>query len=78
MCSFARGMLDDSAAGKVKLSQEEMALLDEICYYSEFHCFLTYQDSADPSIYALSNATNSSENDNALDDLANDMVSVVK
>lgn len=78
MRSFARGMLDDSAAGKVKLSQEEMALLDAIGYYSEFHYSLTYQNSADPSINPPKNVTSAPENGSVLDDLADDMVAVVK
>lgn len=78
MRSFARGMLADSAAGTVKLSQEEMSLLDAIGYYSEFHYSLTYQDNSDSSIDAPSNVTSAPENDSVLDDLADEIVNVVK
>ena len=78
MRSFARGMLDDSAAGKVKLTQEEMSLLDAIGYYSEFHYSITYHDDADSSIDAPANVMKAAENDSILDDLADEMVAVVK
>lgn len=78
MRSFARGMLADSAAGTVKLSQEEMHLLDAIGYYSEFHYSLSYKETADPSIDAPSSVMNAQTNNSVFDDLAKDMVSVVK
>lgn len=78
MRSFARGMLDDSAAGKVKLTQEEMSLLDAIGYYSEFHYSVTYHDDADSSIDAPANVMKAVENDSVLDDLARDMTVVAK
>lgn len=78
MRSFAREMLNDSAAGTLKLTQEEMSLLDAIGYYSEFHYSLTYHDDADSSIDAPANVQKAVENDSVLDDLARDMTVVVK
>lgn len=75
--SFARGMLDDSAKGNIVLDKEEMALLDSIGYYSEFHYSLTY-NSGKNSLDMPAGAVNSTENDGALDDLAKDMTAVVK
>lgn len=77
MRSYARGLLEDSAAGKVKLNQEEMALLDSIGYYSEFHYSLSY-NSGIGDLNLPANAANAPENENALDDLERDMVAVVK
>ena len=75
--SYARGMLDDSAAGKIVLNKEEMALFDSIGYYSEFHYSLTY-GSGDKDLNMPAGAANASENDTVFEDLAKDMVAVVK
>lgn len=75
--SYARGMLNDSAAGKITLNKEEMALLDSIGYYSEFHYSLTY-GSGNKSLNMPAGAANASENAGVLDDLEKDMVAVVK
>ena len=77
--SFARGMLDDSAKGKIVFDKEEMALLDSIGYYSEFHYSLTYSAGDDKQTLDIpAAAANSSENGNVVDDLLDDMTAVVK
>lgn len=77
--NYARNILNESAAGTIKLSQEEMALMDSIGYYSEFHYSLTYRNTADNSdLNFPSGAANAKENNDVLDDLESDMVQVVK
>ena len=81
MRSYARGMLADSAAGTVKLTQEEMSLLDAIGYYSEFHYSLSYSgtvDEKDERLEPPANVIKAPVNENVLDDLERDMVAVVK
>lgn len=79
MRGYARGVLDESAAGTVKLSQEEMALLDAMGYYSEFHYSLSSVGAIDNKILTPpSAALNAQENDSVFDDLMNDMTAVVK
>lgn len=81
MRSYARGMLADSAAGTLKLTQEEMSLLDAIGYYSEFHYSLSYGgtvDENDESLNPPANVMKAPVNDGVLDDLESDMVAVVK
>lgn len=76
--SFARGMLDDSAKGKIVFDKEEMALLDSIGYYSEFHYSLTYNSGSKKTLDVPAAAANSSENDGVFNDLVDDMTAVVK
>ena len=76
--SFARGMLDDSAKGKIVFDKEEMALLDSIGYYSEFHYSLTYDAGNGPNLDIPAAAARSSENDGVFNDLVDDMTAVVK
>lgn len=78
MRGYARSVLDESAAGTVKLSQEEMALLDAMGYYSEFHYSLSSINAIDNKILTPpSAALNAQENDAVFDDLLNDMTAVV-
>jgi hypothetical protein len=79
MRGYARSVLDESAAGTIKLEPEEKSLLDAIGYYSEFHYSLSSVGAIDKKILTPpSSALNAQENDAVFDDLLNDMTAVVK
>ena len=79
MRGYARSVLDESAAGTIKLDDEERSLLDAIGYYSEFHYSLSRVSSIDREILTPpSTALNAQENDSVFDDLLDDMTAVVK
>lgn len=80
MRSYARYILDESAAGRVVLSNEERDLLDAMGYYSELHSYsshIGYNLNSD-SINVPADLMNATENDNSLDDIFYEMTTVVK
>lgn len=79
MRTCAKNVLADSAAGKVVLTEEEMALLDAIGYYSVFHYSVNYYEpgrTVDLSMPA--GAVDAPTNNKMFSDLFSDMTKVVQ
>ena len=79
MRTYARYVLNESAAGRVVLTDEERDLLDAMGYYSELHSYTTYgaskkREDVDPP----ENLSSIPENDDSLDDIFAEMTTVVK
>ena len=79
MRNYAKNILDESAAGKVVLTDEERMLMDTIGYYSEFHYSLSYmgvgqQTAGNPPAAA----TRAPVNNNIFQDLIKDMTSAAR
>ena len=79
MRAYAKSVLDDSAAGKIVLSDEDRMLMDTIGYYSEFHYSMTYADANEKLNFNLpSAAQKAAVNNNVFQDLFKDMTTSVK
>ena len=79
MRAYAKSVLDDSAAGKIVLSDEDRLLMDTIGYYSEFHYSMTYADANEKLNFNLpSAAQKAAVNNNVFQDLFKDMTTSVK
>lgn len=79
MRAYAKNVLDDSAAGKVVLSDEERLLMDTIGYYSEFHYSITYTDDQDKKNISMPGAARKAQlNNNIFSDFLYDMTTSVK
>ncbi len=79
MRAYAKSVLDDSAAGKIVLSDEDRMLMDTIGYYSEFHYSMTYADANEKLNFNLPNAAQKAAvNNNVFQDLFKDMTTSVK
>ena len=79
MQAYARFVLDESAAGRVVLTDEERDLLDAMGYYSELRSYTTYiSPTKDKLIVLPPNLSKAPENDNSLDDIFYEMTTVVK
>ncbi len=76
MRAYAKNVLDDSAAGKIVLSDEDRMLMDTIGYYSEFHYSISYSD-AKLNFNLPSAAQKAAVNNNVFQDLFNDMTTSV-
>lgn len=79
MRAYARHVLDESAAGRVVLTDEERGLLDAMGYYAELKAYTSSLNAqkTDPVILP-SDVKNARVNDNALDDVFREMTTVVK
>ena len=80
MHAYARYILDESAAGKVVLSNEERDLLDAMGYYSELHSYSSHiaPNLDSDSINVPADLMSAPENDSSLDDIFYEMTTVVK
>ncbi|MBR1807692.1 MAG: hypothetical protein IJ774_15075 [Selenomonadaceae bacterium] len=79
MRSYCRYVLDESAAGRVVLSDEERELLDAMGYYAELRSYTTHvKPRSDIYIQFPSDLASARENDNALDDVFYEMTTVVQ
>lgn len=79
MRSYCRYVLDESAAGRVVLSDEERELLDAMGYYAELRSYTTHvKPRSDIYIQFPSDLATAGENDNALDDIFYEMTTVVQ
>ncbi|MBQ3442407.1 MAG: hypothetical protein IJG33_04090 [Selenomonadaceae bacterium] len=79
MHAYARYVLDESAAGRIVLNDEERDLLDAMGYYAELKSYTTYiSPKKDMMINLPANLKNAPENDNSLDDIFAEMTTVVK
>lgn len=79
MRAYSRYVLDESAAGRVVLSDEERDLLDAMGYYAELKSYTTYVSPKNNMLTNLPvNPESVPENDNVLDDIFVEMTTVVK
>ena len=79
MRAYAIHILDESAAGRVVLTDEERDLLDAIGYYSELRSYTTQIKPREENFVNLPDkAIEAPENDNSLDDIFKEMTSVVE
>ena len=80
MQAYARYVLNESAAGRVVLSDEERELLDAVGYYSELKSYTTRID-PDKNINMVTlpaNVRTAPENDDSLNDIFYEMTTVVQ
>lgn len=79
MRTYAKNILDESAAGKIVLTDEERMLMDTIGYYSEFHYSASYLNEETGTNYAPTSAAKKAAlNNNIFNDLIREMTSTVK
>ena len=80
MQAYARYVLDEAAAGRVVLTDEERDLLDAMGYYSELRSYTTYvSPKSQTSVINIPPNKNSiPENDNSLNDIFYEMTTVVE
>ncbi len=79
MRAYSRYVLDESAAGRIVLTDEERDLLDAMGYYAELKSYTTYISPKDDILMRLpAELDTAPENDNALDDIFYEMTTVVK
>ena len=79
MRAYSRYVLDEAAAGRVVLSDEERDLLDAMGYYAELKSYTSQISPRDDvMIHLPSDLLGAPENDNALDDVFYEMTTVVK
>ena len=80
MRAYARYVLDESAAGRVVLTDEERDLLDAMGYYAELRSYTTYisPKAEDIDINVPPNLNNIPENEGSLDDIFAEMTTVVE
>ena len=76
MRAYAKNILNESAEGKIVLTDEDRMLMDTIGYYSEFHYSMTYSNVNNKANYAPPNvAKKAAVNKNIFQDLFRDMTS---
>jgi len=79
MRAYARYVLDESAAGRVDLTDEERDLLDVMGYYSELHSYTTQvPPTRDKLVNMPTGLRKAPENDNSLNDVFSEMTTVIK
>ena len=79
MHAYARYVLDESAAGRVVLTDEERELLDAMGYYAELRSYTTnLKPSKDNLINVPSALSKAPENDDSLNDIFTEMTTVVQ
>ena len=78
MRSYARYVLNESAAGKIVLTEEERDLLDAMGYYSELRSYTTYISPTGKKINMPTNLGGAPENDNSLNDIFYEMTTAIK
>ena len=80
MRAYSRYVLDEAAAGRVTLTDEERDLLDAMGYYAELRSYTTYIAPRDDAFADMpSNLVEAApENDNSLDDIFYEMTTVVE
>ena len=76
---YCRYVLDEAAAGKITLTDEERDLLDAMGYYSELRSYTSHiKPRDDIYIQFPSDLASAKENDHALDDVFYEMTTVVR
>lgn len=79
MRAYARYVLDESAAGRIVLTDEERDLLDAMGYYAELHSYTTnIKPTKDNLVNIPSALSKAPENDDSLNDVFREMTTVVK
>ncbi|MBR3745362.1 MAG: hypothetical protein IKP64_08330 [Selenomonadaceae bacterium] len=79
MHAYARYVLDESAAGKITLTDEERDLLDAMGYYAELKSYTTYiSPKNEPALDMPADLVGAPENDNSLNDIFYEMTTVVQ
>ena len=80
MRAYSRYVLDESAAGRIVLTDEERDLLDAMGYYAELRSYTSYVSPKDKdvSIEVPPNVNNIPENDDSLNDVFYEMTTVVE
>ena len=79
MQAYCRYVLDESAAGKITLTDEERDLLDAMGYYAELRSYTSRIDPRDEyKVQFPTDLAGAPENDNALDDIFYEMTTVVQ
>ena len=80
MRAYSRYILDESAAGRIVLTDEERDLLDAMGYYAELRSYTTYVSpkSETPIIDVPNDMDKIPENDNSLNDIFAEMTTVVE
>ena len=78
MRAYARYTLDESAAGRVILTEEERDLLDAVGYYSELKSYTTTINPKDDTTITVPDVSNAKENENALNDVFYEMTTAVQ
>lgn len=79
MRAYARYVLDESAAGRIVLNDEERDLLDAMGYYAELRSYTTtLKPSKDNLVNIPSALSKAPENDDSLNDIFREMTTVVK
>lgn len=79
MQAYARYVLDEAAAGRVVLTDEERDLLDAMGYYAELKSYTTYiSPKSAVDINVPPNLDKVPENEASLDDIFSEMTTVVK
>ncbi|MBE8949141.1 MAG: hypothetical protein SR3Q1_00855 [Quinella sp. 3Q1] len=78
MRAYAIYVLDEAAAGRVVLTEEERDLLDAMGYYSELRSYTTYVSPKTNKINVPPNLDKAPENDNSLNDIFYEMTTVVE
>lgn len=76
---YSRYVLDEAAAGKIVLNDEERDLLDAMGYYAELKSYTTYISPRKETYIQLpTDLLGAPENDNSLDDIFYEMTTVVQ
>ncbi|MBQ6298473.1 MAG: hypothetical protein IJK81_12460 [Selenomonadaceae bacterium] len=78
MRAYSRYVLNESAAGRVVLTDEERDLLDAMGYYSELRSYTTYVSPKGERITLPPDLSQAPENDGSLDDIFAEMTTVVE
>ena len=79
MRAYSRYVLDESAAGRIVLTDEERDLLDAMGYYAELHSYTTnLEPRKDTMVNIPSALSKAPENDDSLNDVFKEMTTVVK
>ena len=79
MRAYARYVLDESAAGRIVLTDEERDLLDVMGYYSELHSYTTQVPATkDKMVNMPAGLRKAPENDKSLNDVFSEMTTVIK
>lgn len=79
MRAYCRYVLDESAAGRVVLTDEERDLLDVMGYYSELHSYTTQVPATkDKMVNVPAGLQKAPENDDSLNDVFSEMTTVIK
>ena len=78
MRAYSIYVLNEAAAGRIVLTDEERDLLDAMGYYSELHSYTTYVSPKTNKVNVPPDLDKAPENDNSLNDIFYEMTTVVE